>query len=84
MFYLQVWVDAASQVFFSITIGFGVMLTFASYNPKHNNVCRLAFSFMDLILFYNGIPYFRISTMQTEAFRQDDLEINIPEVRISI
>ena len=36
----QVWIDAASQVFFSITIGFGVMLTFASYNPKHNNVYR--------------------------------------------
>eukprot|EP00112_Aurelia_sp_Birch-Aquarium-sp1_P018184 Seg4302.1 transcript_id=Seg4302.1/GoldUCD/mRNA.D3Y31 product="Sodium-dependent dopamine transporter" protein_id=Seg4302.1/GoldUCD/D3Y31 len=35
-----VWIDAASQVFFSITIGFGVMLTFASYNPKHNNVYR--------------------------------------------
>ncbi len=37
----QVWIDAASQVFFSIAIGMGVMLTFASYNPKHNNVYRL-------------------------------------------
>lgn len=39
----QVWVDAASQVFYSLTIGFGVMLTFASYNKSTNNLYRDAF-----------------------------------------
>lgn len=33
----NVWIDAAVQVFFSIGVGFGVHLTYASFNKFHNN-----------------------------------------------
>nr|XP_020647522.1 sodium-dependent proline transporter-like [Pogona vitticeps] len=36
----QVWNDAASQLFYSLGIGFGGLLSMASYNPFNNNVIR--------------------------------------------
>ncbi|XP_043928974.1 sodium-dependent proline transporter-like [Protopterus annectens] len=36
----QVWNDAASQIFYSLGIGFGGLLSMASYNKFNNNVIR--------------------------------------------
>jgi len=37
---IQVWIDAAVQVFYSVGAGFGVHLAYASYNKFHNNCYR--------------------------------------------
>ena len=39
----QVWAAAATQIFYSISISFGGLMTMASYNPFHNNILRDTF-----------------------------------------
>ena len=38
--FVKVWIDAASQILYSLTIGFGVLIGFASYNKKENDVYK--------------------------------------------
>lgn len=39
-FFPQVWIEAALQIFYSLGVGFGGLLTFASYNTFHQNIYR--------------------------------------------
>uniref|UniRef100_A0A671UEG5 Transporter n=1 Tax=Sparus aurata TaxID=8175 RepID=A0A671UEG5_SPAAU len=39
----QVWKDAATQTFYSLSIGWGGVMTLASYNNFHNNMFRDSF-----------------------------------------
>ena len=57
----QVWVDAAVQVFFSVGVGFGVHLTYASYNTFHNNCyrdCLVTTAVNSFTSFYSGFVIF--------------------------
>ena len=40
----QVWIEAYGQIFFSLSVGFGIMMAYASYMPKNseiNNATRI-------------------------------------------
>ncbi|MBU1043842.1 MAG: sodium-dependent transporter [Candidatus Omnitrophica bacterium] len=37
---IRVWMDAFSQIFFSLSLGFGVILAYASYLPKKSQIVR--------------------------------------------
>jgi len=38
----QVWIDAYSQIFFTLSLGFGIMIAYASYLPRKSNITRNA------------------------------------------
>ncbi|CAG2102584.1 unnamed protein product [Medioppia subpectinata] len=57
----SVWVDAAVQVFYSIGVGFGVHLTYASFNKFNNNCyrdCLITACVNSLTSFYSGFVIF--------------------------
>lgn len=43
VFESQVWIDAFTQIFFSLSIGFGIMVAYASYLPKQTDIPTSAF-----------------------------------------
>ncbi|KAM4624164.1 sodium-dependent neutral amino acid transporter B(0)AT2-like isoform 1-T3 [Polymixia lowei] len=51
---IQVWRQAATQVFFALGLGFGSVIAYSSYNPKNNNCHRDAF-IVSLINFLTSV-----------------------------
>ncbi len=39
---IGVWIDAYSQIFFSLSLGFGIMIAYASYLPRQADISRNA------------------------------------------
>jgi NSS family neurotransmitter:Na+ symporter len=36
----KVWIDAYSQIFFTLSLGFGIMIAYASYLPEKSNITK--------------------------------------------
>ncbi|XP_038592578.1 sodium-dependent neutral amino acid transporter B(0)AT2-like [Micropterus salmoides] len=51
---VQVWRQAATQVFFALGLGFGSIIAYSSYNPKNNNCHRDAFT-VSAINFFTSV-----------------------------
>ncbi|XP_019735918.1 sodium-dependent neutral amino acid transporter B(0)AT2-like [Hippocampus comes] len=51
---IQVWRQAATQVFFALGLGFGSIIAYSSYNPKNNNCHRDAYT-VSFINFFTSV-----------------------------
>ncbi|KAG9345130.1 hypothetical protein JZ751_009673, partial [Albula glossodonta] len=59
----RVWLDAATQIFFSLSLAFGGLIAFSSYNPQKNNCERdavLVGCINSATSIYASIPIFAI------------------------
>uniref|UniRef100_A0A4W4HBN0 Transporter n=1 Tax=Electrophorus electricus TaxID=8005 RepID=A0A4W4HBN0_ELEEL len=59
----QVWIEAATQIFYSLGAGFGVLIAFASYNKFNNNCYRdaiLTSTINCITSFFSGFAIFSV------------------------
>ena len=72
--------DAATQIFYSLSIGFGALIAFASYNPRKNDCVRDAIT---VVLINCGTSLFAgIVTFSFLGYRQH--KTGIPVTKVSL
>ena len=57
---LQVWMAAYGQIFFTLTLGFGVMIAYASYLPKRTDIVKSAYLISLINCFYSFVAGFAV------------------------
>ncbi|XP_034017119.1 inactive sodium-dependent neutral amino acid transporter B(0)AT3 [Thalassophryne amazonica] len=79
----QLWLDAATQIFFSLSVAFGGLIAFSSYNTERNNCERdavLVGIINSATSLYGSIPIFSILGFKANAVRIECLQRNILEL----
>jgi len=71
---LDIWIDAFSQIFFTLSLGFGIMIAYASYLPQKVNIVKdaliitvgnAAFSFIAGFAVFGTLGYMANATGQS-------------------
>ncbi|XP_066910380.1 inactive sodium-dependent neutral amino acid transporter B(0)AT3-like [Clytia hemisphaerica] len=73
----KIWLDAAGQMFFTLSIGFGALLAFASYMPTKNNCMKDAYTVVSINCFTSilaGIVVFSILGHREQETGQSAIE----------
>jgi NSS family neurotransmitter:Na+ symporter len=50
---IKVWMDAFGQIFFTLSLGFGIMIAYASYLPKKSQIVRDSFTISCINCFFS-------------------------------
>ncbi|KAG5856712.1 inactive sodium-dependent neutral amino acid transporter B(0)AT3 [Anguilla rostrata] len=76
----KVWLDAATQIFFSLSLAFGGLIAFSSYNPQKNN-CERDALIVGIInsatSIYASIPIFAILGFKANSNFNDCINQNV-------
>ncbi len=73
-----VWMDAFSQIFFTLSLGFGIMIAYASYLPKKSEIVRdslIISGFNCLFSLFAGFGVFAILGYMAQATNQPINEV---------
>ncbi|XP_066440783.1 sodium-dependent neutral amino acid transporter B(0)AT3-like [Eleutherodactylus coqui] len=76
----RVWLDAATQIFFSLSLGFGGLIAFSSYNPEQNDCQKDAVTIAlinSMSSLYASIPIFCILGFKAKTNYWQCLDRNI-------
>uniref|UniRef100_A0A8D2QTE2 Solute carrier family 6 member 18 n=1 Tax=Zosterops lateralis melanops TaxID=1220523 RepID=A0A8D2QTE2_ZOSLA len=79
----RVWLDAATQIFFSLSLAFGGLIAFASYNPTKNDCEKDAVTVAivnSMTSLYASIPVFSVLGFKATTAYWDCLDRNIVNI----
>ncbi len=75
---IKVWMDAFSQIFFTLSLGFGIMIAYASYLPRKSQIVKDAFTISIFNCFFSVFAGFGVFSVL--GYMAHSTSKQIPEV----